>query len=58
MARKPQQKSESDQSEKRTARNHDELAPPGKPRSAKGPHCGDMGLASREQQFRPGNGGR
>jgi hypothetical protein len=63
MARKPEQKPEGVAGVKRSARNHtghkhDELAPPAKPLSSKGPHCGDMGLASREQQFRPGSGGR
>ncbi|HEX8214055.1 MAG TPA: hypothetical protein VF582_01125 [Allosphingosinicella sp.] len=59
MARKPEQTPEGEQGVKRVAaKNHDELAVPAKPRSPKGPHCGDMGLASREQQFRPGSGGR
>jgi hypothetical protein len=58
MARKPEQKAEGEAGVKRGARNHDELAPTAKPRGAKGPHCGDMGLASREEQFRPGSGGR
>jgi hypothetical protein len=59
MARKPDEKPDGEHAVKRMARkNHDELAGPGTPRSPKGPHCGDMGLASREKQFRPGTGGR
>jgi hypothetical protein len=59
MARKPEQKPQGEQGAKLVvAKNHDELAVPGKPPSPKGPHCGDMGLASREKQFRPGSGGR
>jgi hypothetical protein len=59
MARKPEQKPEGEQQVKRTAlKDRDGPAAPGKPPSREAPHCGDMGLASREQQFRPGSGGR
>jgi len=59
MARKPEETPVGEQGAKRAARkNHDELAAPGKTRAAESPHCGDMGLASREKQFRPGSGGR
>jgi hypothetical protein len=59
MARKPEQKPKGEQGLKRVAeKNRDELAASGKSRGPDTPHCGDMGLASRERQFRPGSGGR
>jgi hypothetical protein len=59
MARKPEEKPEGERAARREApKARNEIAAPASSRGAKGPHCGDMGLASREQQFRPGSGGR
>ena len=59
MVSKPDQTPQGEQEVKgATPKNQGELAPQLKARGPKSPHCGDMGLASRERQFRPGSGGR
>lgn len=58
MARKPQENKPEGEQGLRKAPNSDELAASRSARAPESPHCGDMGLASREKQFRPGSGGR
>ena len=58
MARNPEQPKSEQGTKRASGKNHDEVGASAKPRAPKGPHCGDMGLASREKQFRPGSGGR